>query len=353
MTEITAAETIRALAAVAERWADPDYAPRAEAVEATLGLDGGSFTYESITFAVNQTAAAMTAQALAAWHAGRASAEPLTVGVLHAGNVPFGEVQDFAAVLLAGHAYVGAVSSKSPHLLPAFARSVREEAPGLDVTFTNLDGLFARAHAVLATGSDETRDLIQKRSEAAGIPPDLRLLRGHRYGAAVIDGRESPDERERLAEDVILHEGFGCRNVAVVWAPRGLDADPYFEAFAHARAVYPAPASTPARLKLPAAFLRATKQPHAALDGDGLLVSRGAPEPQTPGHLRWTEYDDVSEAHRWIAANANHLQLVAARAGLLPALPAAVAPVALGDTQRPPLDWRPDGVDTLGWLAGL
>ena len=341
-----------ALAAVAARWADPDYEPRAEAVEATLS-ENPEYTFAAVTFAVNQTMNVLTPDALRAWQAGRRTATPRTVGVLHAGNIPMGEVQDFAAVLLAGHRYRGVVSSRSAHLLPAFARDVQAEAPGLDVAFTDFESLFAEAEAILATGSDETRNLVAARCESAGIPADRCRLRGHRYSAAVLDGRENAAERERLAEDVLLHEGRGCRNVAVVWAPRGLAPDPYLEALAQGRAVFPPSPVTVTRLKMPRAFLRATKQPHAELDDGSLVLSRGTPEPQVPGHLRWVEYDALEEARAWLEAQADALQLVAAAPRLHARLQGCVPVVALGETQRPPLDWQPDGVDTFAWLAGL
>ena len=351
-------DLIDALVATADRWADPEHPARADATDATLAVHP-DVTPESVVFAVNQTMSTVTADALRAWQDGRRAAHPRTVGVLHAGNIPMGELQDVLAVLLAGHRYRGVVSSRSPALLPAFLGDLRAAHPALDASFTSFDALFDGAEAVVATGSDETRALVAERCDAAGIAPERRLLRGHRFGVAVLDGRETEDDLERLAEDVLLHEGFGCRNVAVVLAPEGLSPDPALNAFALGRGVYPAPASTAARLKMPAAFLRATKQPHASLSDDSLLVSRGTPEPQTPGHLRWADGFSFDAAAAWVADHAAALQAVAVRAGrtdafaaLLPEAHRALV-VELGDTQRPPLAWRPDGIDTLGWLAAL
>lgn len=351
-------DLIRALAAAAQRWADPDHPPRADAVAQTLETHP-DFTFEAVTFAVNQTMSVMTEDALAAWQAGRRADAPRTVGVLHAGNVPLGELQDALAVLLAGHRYLGVVSSRSPALLPAFLDDVRTAFPALPAAFTTFDELFEAAEAAIATGSDETKALVSVRCDAAGIPTERRLLRGHRYGVAVVDGRETEAERERLAEDVLLHEGFGCRNVAVVLAPDGLSPDPYLDAFALGRGVYPAPPTTAARLKMPAAFLKATKQPHAALTDGSLVVSKGEAEPQIPGHLRWADGFTLEQAAAFVAQNADALQVVAVRPGLAKRF-AALLPkhrrgtvVELGDTQRPPLAWTPDGVDTLGWLAAL
>ncbi len=351
-----------ALARAAALWADPDHPSRAAAVDATLAAQGAAWTFEAVTFAVNQTMSVLTPEAIAAWQAGRTAAAPVTVGVLHAGNIPMGEVQDVAAVLLAGHRYRGVVSSRAPHLLPAFLTDVvRESGGAVDARIVSFDAMLAeaaRGGAVVATGSDETREAVAERCDAVGIPADRRLLRGHRISVAVVDGEETEAEREGLAEDVLLHEGAGCRSIAVVLAPPGLSPDLYFAAFAAGRGVYPAPPATAAGLRMAVSLARATQQPHAALDDGSLLVTRGDPEAQRAGHLRWSEMADVGAAAAWVAAHADTLQLVAARPGLHAALVDALAAtgvsiVALGDTQRPPLDWRPDGIDTLGWLAAL
>ena len=353
MPRLTPTDVIDALARTAEAWSDPEHPPRAAAVEATLEAHPETQTFEAITFAVNQTMSVVTPEALAAWQAGRWAAAPRTVGVLHAGNIPLGELQDAMAVLLAGHRYRGVVSLKSPFLLPAFLADLVAAAPDLDARIVGFEALLAEADAVVATGSDETMDDVAARLDAAGIAPELRLLRGHRVSVAVVDGRESEEERERLAEDVLLHEGAGCRSVALVFAPPGLTPDPYLDAFAAGRAVYPAPPATAAGLRMSAALARSTGQPHATLDDGSLLVTRGEAEAQRPGHLRWVEAT-AADAEAWIRTNRNRLQLVAARPGLHAALGAAGVPVVdLGEAQRPPLDWRPDGIDTLGWLAAL
>lgn len=345
------ADLIAALAAAAEAWREPDHPRRAGAAAATLAEDN-AFTEEAIAFAVNQQMSVLTAEALRAW-APEGTTSPVRVGVLGAGNVPFADLQDFVAVLVAGHAFVGAVSSKSPHLLPAFAEEVRAHLPALPASFTEAEALFGAVEAVIATGSDETRAWAEERCARAGIPPARRLLRGHRYTVAVLDGDETEDERERLAEDALLHEGFGCRNVAVVWAPEGLEPDPYFTAFADFRGVFPAHGSTAGRLKLQQAFLAAVDAPHASGEGLEFLISKGDPEPQPPGHVRWSEYADLDAVRAWLGAEHDALQLVVARPGLLAALGSAVPAEPLGDAQRPALDWCPDGVDTMRWLAGL
>lgn len=343
---------IEAVSDAAAVWQDPEHAPRTEAVEKTLAASN-TFTEEAVAFAVNQQMSLLQPAALAAWVGGRQAATPRRVGVLNAGNVPLVDLQDFLAVALTGHRYRGTVSSRSPYLLPAFVDEVRARVPRLDATFLPADALFEAAEAVIATGSDETRQWAQEQCEAHGIPASRRLLRGHRYAVAVIDGRESEDELEELAEDTLLHEGRGCRNVALIWAPRGLSPDALLDAFAAFRGVFPAHAGTPGTLKMQQAFLEATGQPHAFGENLEFLLSRGEPEVQPPGHVRWVEYDDLADVDAWLTERAEELQLVVARPGLVDRLWADVSIVPPGQAQRPALDWCPDGVDTVAFLAGL
>ncbi len=343
---------IEAVVRTAERWRDPEHPPRKTAVDRTLKASD-SFTAEAIAFAVNQQMALLTVDSLYAWAPGHPAETARMVGVLNAGNVPLVELQDLLAVLLAGHRYLGTVSSRSPYLVPAFARDLAQAATDISIEFVDSDELFAKADAVIATGSDETAAWVDEQCEASGIAREYRLIRGHRFSIAVIDGRESADELEQLAEDVLLHEGFGCRNVAVLWAPKGQSPDDLLSSFANFRGVFPAHEATPGRIKMQRAFLEALDVPHAYGDGLEFLMSKGDPEPQKPGHLRWSEYSSLAEVEKWLGEHRDEVQIVVARPGLQERLDLVIPLVAPGDAQRPPLDWWPDGTNVMTFLSGL
>ena len=344
-------ELIEAIAAVAARWCAPEHPARLEAVERTLAAPN-TFTPEAVAFAVNQQMHVLKPKAMRAWLDGRRAPAPRSVGVLNAGNVPLAGLQDFLAVVLTGHRYLGTASSKSPYLLPAFMAELRRTVPDLPAETMPFETLLERADAVIATGTDETRDQVAEACDRHGIPPGRRLLRGHRYAVAVLDGRETRQERENLAEDALLHEGYGCRNVALIWAPRSLDPDPYLEAFAVFRSVFPPHPSTPGGLKMQQAMLAAVDQPHAYGEGLAFLVSKGPPEVQRPGHLRWVAYDDLTDVGAWLETRREVLQLVVARPRLASRLPDGLPLAPPGEAQRPPLDWQPDGRDTIAFLTG-
>lgn len=352
---------VAAIASAGEAWRDPEYPVRSRAVSKTLEIPDNSFTQEAVAFAVNQQMSLLTSDGLAAWLAGRRAHSPQTIGVLNAGNIPLVGLQDLLAVLLTGHRYIGSVSSKSPALLPAFASEVSTRHGGLELDFVESDELFDRADAIIATGSDETGRWVRDQAAAHHITQERLLIRGHRFAAAVLNGNETDEAYERLAEDALLHEGFGCRNVSVIWAPSGLSPDGFLDALARFRGIFPAHESTPRRLKIQQAFLEAMDVSHAYGDGLEFLVSKGEPEPQQPGHVRWAEYGKPRDVIEWLDLNAEHIQVVTTDSDLVqarrdtdayPSKPGfTVEP--LGNAQRPPLSWRPDGIDTVGFLSKL
>lgn len=348
---MTSETVIRALAESAMAWRSPEHTTRVRAEERTLAEDN-RFTGEAMVFAVNQAMSEIDVGSLEKWLGGRQPPQRFRVGVLEAGNVPFAGLQDYLAVILTGHSFVASVSSRSPYLLPAFAAEVSSRG-GPDAVFVPQVELFNGVDVVVASGTDETREEVADRCERVGIPANRRLLRGHRFGVAVLDGRESEDERLALAEDALLHDGYGCRNVAVIWAPEDLQPDDVLEAFAVFRGTFPAHPGTSGSLRMQQAFLKAVDAPHAHTEDMAFLVSRGEPDVQPPGHLRWVSYGGVEDAVAWIQREADRIQTVVARRDVLSVLPDTWARCELGTAQRPPLDWHPDGVDTIEFLATL
>ena len=340
-----------AIAETARAWRDPEYVPRESAVRETLRAFN-SFTAEAVAFAVNQQVDLLNKDALLAWAPTLPPTVALDVGVLNAGNVPFVGMQDFLAVILSGHRYLGSVSSKSPALLPSFVADVCNRC-ALHAEFAEAEALFNQVAAVIATGSDETAKWVTSRCNESRISPSRRLIRGHRFSVAIIDGAEAIGELENLAEDALLHEGFGCRNVSLVWAPSGYSPDALLEAFARFRAVFPPHTRTPGRLKMQQAFLEAIDAPHAHGEGLEFLMSKGDPDVQAPGHVRWTEYESIDEVRRWVLRHRSEIQLIVARRGLHDRLGPDLPVGVLGEAQRPPLDWCPDEGDVMTFLTEL
>ncbi len=193
----------------------------------------GWFTRDFVLYQLDSLAEATSYDNLEKWLApyrdkleNRRSAA--TVAVIMAGNIPFVGFSDFISVLMAGHKFLGKLSSKDT-ILPKFITDVLLSIePGLKdyivLTEENLRGHVF--DAVIATGSDNSARYFEY--YFSSYP---RIIRKNRTSVAVLTGNESDDDLSGLADDVFLYFGLGCRNVSKVYLPRGYDLDKLFRAF--------------------------------------------------------------------------------------------------------------------------
>ncbi|HAY36336.1 MAG: hypothetical protein P8H65_07840 [Rhodothermales bacterium] len=338
---------IQALVHVSNLWSDPEIPSRSVATMRTLAADN-RFTEEAIAFAVNQQLSLLNESRLEKWANEFESTGMKSIGVLNPGNIPFVELQDLVATLISGHRYLGSISSKTPFLLQAFLDDLLVEARGLPAALLEADQVIASCDRLIASGSDSVMQHVLSKAEEAELPRDACWLRGHRYSVAVLDGRERNEALLDLAEDALLHEGMGCRSVALVFAPKGMDIDPVLDAFATYRGLFPAHSSTRGALKMQRAFLKAVSTPHAFADDDQFLISRGEAEAQLPGHVRWVEYESLVAVESWLDESKDHIQCVFSDGSLRQEHDAWQA---LGTAQRPALDWEPDGRSHASFLS--
>jgi hypothetical protein len=333
---------IAELAATARAWRVPEHAARAEAVARTLEHHA-LYTAETVAFALNQAMHTATESALHRWAGDVGAGTPSLVAVWTDDAAPLAGWRDLLAAVLSGHRAAMRLPETSPCLLPAFFQEAARRAPAFDVAFSqSWDALPEGTAVVLGTGSDAAMAALAARCDAAGVGPARRRLRGDAPAVAVLDGHETAEERIGLAEDVLLH-AEARRRVRVVWAPAGHAPDALLDACSAFRELFPAPPALDGRLQMPRAFLKAAGTPHAW--GDGFLVSRGAPEPQGAGHLRWSEYGDLAGVRAWLDTT---------RVGLLVAPPRVRARLgwdgpaaAPGNAHRPRLEGA-DPLDLLG-----
>lgn len=338
----------RAIADVARQWIT-DSDSRVSAVRDTLRADN-TFTPESVAFAIQQQCAILHEDALISW-AGKEPVERVcTVCVLNAGNIPFVGLQDFLAVLLTGHAYVGVVSSRSPFLISAFASDVALESSGLDVSFHTLSDALARADSIIATGADATMTKIQERAYEAGISTSRQLVRGTRTGIAVLSGLEDQADLKLLAGDMLMHDGYGCRSVSIVFSPIGSGLEALSNACSAFRESVPPHPASERTASREVRFLKATRQVFQS--GPGFAIIESEPVTRAPGLISFVEFDDIRVVKKWLAENKERIQLVV-RSERTPVPQLGVELDAFGTAQTPGLSWCPDRVSTIAFLRGL
>ena len=140
--------------------------------------------------------------------------EPVTVGVVMAGNIPLVGFQDMLSVFIAGQKQIIKPSSKDSilikHLVAVMIKE-NEEIRNLISFAENLKG----CNAYIATGSNNSSRYFDY---YFGKYP--HIIRRNRTSIAILDGTETGDELEKLADDIQSYFGLGCRNVTKLYVPK-------------------------------------------------------------------------------------------------------------------------------------
>ena len=151
--------------------------------------------------------------------------KPKTIGVVMAGNIPLAGFHDFMTVFLTGHKIAIKLSSKDDTILKHLIAKLIEWEPLLkDYIF--IADMLKGCDAYIATGSNNTSRYFDY---YFGKYPNI--IRRNRTSVAILEGDESPGELDKLADDVYLYFGLGCRNVTKLYVPAGYDFVPLLNAF--------------------------------------------------------------------------------------------------------------------------
>ncbi len=146
--------------------------------------------------------------------------KPLRVLVIGAGNIPLAAFHDVLCVLASGHHLILKLSSDDRILTAMLLQWLMELEPEWRNRISLLDAPLKnqKPDAVIASGSDASEKIF--REYFKNIP---HILRKSRTGLAVLDGKETDDELKKLADDVFLYFGLGCRNVTALLVPENFD----------------------------------------------------------------------------------------------------------------------------------
>jgi hypothetical protein len=250
------------------------------------------------------------------------------VGVVMAGNIPLVGFHDFLCVFVSGHRQTIKLSSKDNVLLPHLVGKLREWAPVLadQVVFSDL---LKGCDAYIATGSNNSARYFEY---YFGKYPSV--IRRNRTSVAVLDGSETAAELDRLADDIHLYFGLGCRNVTKIYVPREYDFPPLLTAlkrydwfFDHHK--YKNNYDYQLAIYLMNNQFYMTNDSIVLLEQEGLFSPIG------------TLYYEYYESKPLLTGNPD-IQCIIGHGGM-----------PFGSAQQPFLEDYADGVDTLAFLAGI
>ncbi len=189
--------------------------------------ENGWFTQENIKFALNSWSKVLTKKNLQQWVSKykMVEANPKTVAIIMAGNVPLVGFHDFLSVLITGNKVLVKLSSNDKTLLPFLAEYLISIEPEFKKYIEFTEGKLVNFEAVIATGSNNTARYF---NYYFGKYPNI--IRKNRNSIAVLTGRETEEELQKLADDIFIYFGLGCRNVSKLYIPQNYNFEPFFKA---------------------------------------------------------------------------------------------------------------------------
>ena len=260
-----------------------------------------------------------------------ATHEAKRVAIIMAGNIPLVGFFDLMCVLSSGHIPFVKPSSKDRVLEEYIEQLLLDIEPSLSIE-KYVEG--AEYDAVIATGGESAN--LYFRTAFAGVPC---LLRGSRHSVAVLSGKESKEQVARLADDIFIHSGLGCRNVSLLFVPKSYKL------------------SLPTR-KMCRAYHNNYLQCRALLTmqgvdfvdlGEAVMVKPVQTEfPRFLSQINVVEYSSLEDVKRWLAENDEALQCVVSDISGLHS-----RCVEIGQAQSPTLFDYADERDTMQFLAGI
>lgn len=199
-------------------------------VKKEASLKNGWFIPPFVDRAVHEIAENyLSEEKLAAWLADYPEVGSPTavkeIGLVLAGNIPAVGFHDFLCAFMSGHRVSLKVSSRDSVLIPHWIDMLKQWSADLDSQI-QIREMLKGCDAYIATGSNNSARYFEYY-----FGKYSHIIRRNRTSVAILDGTETPEELQRLVDDVLLYFGLGCRNVTKLYVPEGYDFSPVEEAF--------------------------------------------------------------------------------------------------------------------------
>ena len=150
---------------------------------------------------------------------------PKNIGLIMAGNIPLVGFHDFLCIFISGNKQTIKPSSKDDVLIKHLVQQLFSLNPEAK-DFISFAEMLKGCDAYIATGSNNSARYFEYYFNKYPY-----IIRSNRTSVAILDGTETKEELEHLADDVYLYFGLGCRNVTKIYVPENYDFVPLIETF--------------------------------------------------------------------------------------------------------------------------
>lgn len=298
------------------------------------------FNKEQVLFACESWANALTKEHIEKWLSTYTipEQEGKVVAVIMAGNIPLVGFHDFLSVLISGHSVVVKQSSNDNQLLPVLAKYLAALQPEFEQKIEFTTERLPKFDAVIATGSNNTARYFE---HYFGNKPNI--IRKNRNSVAILTGKESKEELEKLGEDIFRYYGLGCRSVSKLYVPKGYDFNNFFKGIYSFSDIINEQKYANNYDYNKAVYLMSL---YKLLENGFLMLKEDQSFGSPIATLFYEYYEDMETLRKELTSKTEQIQCIV---GNLPAL----ATVNFGETQKPQLWDYADNVDTVDFLLKI
>ena len=331
---------LQQLRTLASSWREPENASRVNAV--SIYREGEDpFSEEVVAFAINQRMTRLLDEEALTWSSRLPeNTPPQTIALVRCSPVPLAGFWALTGALLSGHELHIYDVAGEVSLMSSFFRELPAELPLSWHALEELDEAASSIDRAIIVGEPSDSSTIVGNFTELGVSEDATVRVNKGVSIGVVGASPVQDEWEGLAEDMLLYDGFGAGSVRLLFAPSEMPPDELAEACALFRGVYPVRDSTPGRLSMQQAMLDAFDTPHVYGEGLEFLISKGDPEIQQRGHIRWVPYNHASEITQWIDRTELALSQIVATDGIRDDVERIRDALPPGEAHRPPAGGR-------------
>ncbi len=313
--------------------------PELETIKEQAYIKNNWFTVENLDLCLQNWSNCLTLSKIQEWLApiNEELDDIQTVGIVMAGNLPLVGLHDLISTLGSGNNAKIKLSQNDEVLMKFCIETLSSYNPMFAERIEIAERIL-KPDALIATGSNNTSRYFKYYFK--NIP---NIIRKNRTSIAVLDGHETEEELQLLADDIFQYFGLGCRSVTKIMIPRDYDLKPlldhtqgYSELINHHKF-----ANNYTYHK--AIFLmNLTKH----LDTGYLLVTENEKLHSPLACIFYEYYDDIDQVKNWLSDHSDEIQVVVSHLDQLESN-------RFGSTQKTTLFDYADGVNTLDFLSKL
>ncbi|MCX6279193.1 MAG: acyl-CoA reductase [Bacteroidetes bacterium] len=307
-------------------------------------IENGWFTFENITIALNSLGRMLREDHLQKWlqpysALAEKQSSQKTIGVVMAGNIPLVGFHDFLCVAMNGNKILVKLSSNDSWLFPAIAELLILHNNLWSDQFFFTTGRLEKFDAIIATGNNKTAKYFEY---YFGKYP--HIIRHNRNSAAIIYGNETSETLEKIARDIMLYFGMGCRSITKIYVPVNYNFTPLINALDIYREV-----ANHHKYRNNYDYNRTVFLINqiSFIDAGYLLLTENHALSSRIAVLHYAYYLQIEDVISEINAFSSDIQCVVSD------IPLDIGSVQPGEAQRPSLWDYSDNVDTMKFLLEL